>query len=168
MTKLLSFILTIAIAFYYCQSVENSGVGKQNGKGNIGDFFDMFKNTTDSAKRVKNESQYNEMFVKPELEAGRGLRAYKANVIDARPDKKPINKQEQDLIAHLQEEEELKRVMAEQEIKSTITFNIEVLKKGKLSLEEEHRNLYTINTILSFLVVILLCIWRYKLNKKRK
>ncbi len=166
-TKLLSFVLTIAVAFYYCQSVENSSVEKQNGKQTPKTGIDVFWSSgTNSPREDQSRQVYQDMILSNTEGSGVSKASYKFNTIDKRPDKKPINKQEQDLIAHLQEEDELQKALAEQEIKSTITFNIEVLKKGKLSLEKKYRDLYIINILLFLSAIILLCvIWRYKLNK---
>ncbi|OHT30394.1 hypothetical protein BFF93_01680 [Elizabethkingia meningoseptica] len=124
--------------------------------------IDVFWSSGDKLREERSRQVYQDAILSNTEGSGVSKASYKFNTID----KRPINKQEQDLIADLKEEDELQKASAEQEIKSTITFNIEVLKKGKLSLEKEYRDLYIINILLFLSVIILVCIiWRYKLNK---
>lgn len=149
MKKIFLVVLAVSSFILYSQSKEVS-TNKNDSKTGVDIFW---SSGLDSSREKHSKEAYKDLIKRED------------NNEDMN---KGLNKEEKELTALLQEEDEIENSRAVQEVKRTINFNIEALKKGKLSLEEEHRNLYTINTILSLSVVILLCIWRYKLNKKRK
>lgn len=148
MKKILLVVMAFTSFILYSQSKEIS-TNKNDSKTGVDIFW---SSGVDSSREKHSKEVYKDLTKREESNEDMN---------------KGLNKEEKEIPALLQEEDGIEKSRAVQEIKRTINFNIEVLKKGKLSLEEEYRNMYIINTLLSLSVVILLCMWRYKLNKKR-